>query len=591
VSVRTAWTLAAVVALAIALRLPVLDADPPPDVQYHHLTDEGQYAHNARQHVRFGAWVMDEHNDALYTAPLHTALVDRASAWLGPGLAATRLPGALAGIVTCALIVLLLGGRVAPGVALCAGLLAAAGTFMVTHSRVAFTESLQLSGVTLAVLATWRAARHPAWGAAAALGILVAPRAKLSSAPVLAVIAIQWAWRIIDARRHGAGRQSLHAAAAFAATLAAGALAALPFAAPHLEAIRDTLGAMARLAVAGAHPVLERGLWYGFRDDPGGARSLGGLFAQEPALVLGTAWLAAAAWLGRRVPGDRFLVGSCWVWIGVLLAALATHPWLSPDRRYLLLVPPLGILLSLAAFARREEAGAQAMEPGRWRFVAAWLTLALGLAIYLRPLLIEAFDRVGPRLAIGAEAGLSHRGALALGWMLAAGIAALLVAVPGPRSALRPAAWPARALVAWALAGGLLHAAVSLARPSFSIRDASRAIGEVVRRTPGWPHVALGSTAETLALENDLRCLVVRDWPFASIRTNLDSFARLDRAWVVAAFDGDHLVAWSEAFRPDTLPIAGRWPIRPGPRGAPRLEIRLLARDTEGSATSGHVAP
>lgn len=572
----------AVLAVALLLRLPRLGADPTPDVQYHFLTDEGQYAHNARQKALFGAWIMDEHNDALFTAPLHTFLLERAIATRGPGLASARLPGALAGALGCALIVLLLAGRTSLRAACAAGLLAATGTFLVTHARVAFTETLQLAGVTLAVLAAWRARGAPWWGAAAALGAWIALGAKLSSAPLGLVLAAQWVWRAAEVRRGSGSGDAARGFALFAAAGFAGLLAVTALAWPQMDAARDALAGMARLAGAGARPLLDRVLWFGFRDDPGGAHSLRGLFAQEPALVLGAAWLGTAAWLGRRVPGDRFLVVSAWLWAGLLFVATATHPALSPDRRDVLYVPALGLLLALAAFA---PAGRDDVPPGRphpLRILAAGATLALVTGIYLRPLLLRFADLAAAGVRFGAEPGLSHRSVLGAGWILAALLATIVLATPALRRVLRPSAGPARVLLAWALLAGLVHGGAALARPGFTIRDASRTIGARAGTMPPSRRLALGSMAETFALENDLRCLVVRDWGDSGTHTNLDALERLDPPWVIAAYEGRRLVGWSEAFRPAGA-VVDRFPVWNDRSGRPRLEIRLARRDAGAS--------
>jgi 4-amino-4-deoxy-L-arabinose transferase-like glycosyltransferase len=615
---RDALLTALLVAAAALPRLLHLDADPAAFAQYHFISDEGLYAHAARDHALFGRWVMDEHNAPLVTAPLHTLLVRAAYAGFGVGLWQTRLPGALAGILTCLLPWVLLRARFGRRAAFTAALMLAASTFTVSHHRIAYTESLQLLGVTLAVLGLWRARGNGSWGVLAAAGCAVALAAKVSSLPILAVLAVQW-----GAMLRESGPVAVHARRAARGFLLTGALlGAVVFAVfvvPHADLARAEFASAARLAVSATPAVsaLDRTLWFGFREDPDAARSPGGLFAQEPVLVGAVlVWIvagllrgsprrprggaaAAVTDAGPRHEADRgSLVIACHAWIGIALAGIATHPSFSPDRRYLLIVPPLAILLALAAFrdaAREPSAAPRSNAPGalhRLRVPAAWAVAALALSLVLRPLALSAAPGWFAALAPEAAAELSRRTLLAAAWLVSCALAAW-VWLPALRHRVRPLG-PRAALAACTLSvfGGAWHAADIVWAPRWTLRDAGRGIERATRSANG-AAVAAGTTAETLALESRLFCLVVRDWPHAGAFTNLMGLARLNPAWAIVTWTtAGRPVVGSESFALDGFREAGAWPVWTDASGGARFRAVLYARSVAPVAPeSGIPAP
>ncbi len=59
------WVVAvALLLIAGVLRFHALEADPSEAVGRVFLSDEGWWAHNARNHYLFGAWVLDDWNQA-----------------------------------------------------------------------------------------------------------------------------------------------------------------------------------------------------------------------------------------------------------------------------------------------------------------------------------------------------------------------------------------------------------------------------------------------------------------------------------------------------------------------------------------------
>ena len=72
----------AILTLAAVIRLTALEADPPPTLSSDFLSDESWWAHNARNHALFGSWRLDDFNQGLFAAPLHT-LFERVSFAVG----------------------------------------------------------------------------------------------------------------------------------------------------------------------------------------------------------------------------------------------------------------------------------------------------------------------------------------------------------------------------------------------------------------------------------------------------------------------------------------------------------------------------
>lgn len=577
-------------AFAAVPRLVFLDADPPPSAQFHFFSDEGQYAHNARNHALSGRWVTDDLNGPLVTAPLHTLLVRASYAVFGTGLAETRLPGAVAGVLTCLLPWWLLRARAGRRAAFTAALLLAASPFVVAQHRIGWTEPVQALAVSLAVLALDRAGRRPAWAVLAGGAAVAALAAKVASLPLLAVLAAQLAWmgRAPGPARAAAVRAALLCAAT-GAVLGGGLFAA--FALPHLPLVRAEFEAAARIATSATPPVslLDRALWFGFREDPERVRVLGGLFAAEPVLVALALWVLIARLLHPVRGGAGGPFAACVLWALVMLAGIATHPSFAPDRRYLLLVPPLALLVAFAAFPADPGEGAPgARRASAARIACAWLLAGFGLALLLRAPALDIFAAPDPAFAL-ASGGASRRTALAAAW-LAAFMAAAVVWIPAVRARLRPPP-PRIALAACALVvlGGAWQAGQAARNARWTIRDAARAIAAA---TEGPAGVVAGTTAETFALESRHLALVVRDWPHAAVFTNLERFARRPPAWAVVTWTrSGRPLAGSESFPLTDYAEAAEWRVWEDARGAPRLRTVLYARAAAAGGTDGTPAP
>src|SRR3954469_2424968 len=146
-----------ILALAAFVRLTALEADPPPTLSSDFISDETWWAHNARNHALFGSWRLDDFNQGLFAAPLHT-LFERASfAAGGVGLRQARMVSALAGLVNILLVGMLLLREDGFGAATAGMGILAVDYFMVLYDRSAFVEPLPTAFMTLSLfLATFR---------------------------------------------------------------------------------------------------------------------------------------------------------------------------------------------------------------------------------------------------------------------------------------------------------------------------------------------------------------------------------------------------------------------------------------------------
>ncbi len=580
---RREWVQLTLLAAAVLIpRLLFLDADPPSGFHFHFVNDEGAYAHNARVHALFGRWIWDDHNP-VYTASAHTFLLRSLYAVVGVGLWQTRLLSALAGALTCFLVYGFVRREASRSVAFLSTLILSVDAFFVSHNRVGFTESLQLLFITVAVFAALRSRCVPAWAAVSALSLVAALMSKPTSLPAVAVLAI---WYVTAALRtqpsseeRAALLRSVRMFAGFGAL--AVVIVGVTLVLPQWEEVRAEFGNAAAVASGGdsALPVVRRLLWYGTRYDLGGIYVLGGFFAQEWALLAGVSLLAVS----RLLRVDQRPLGSpevcCWVWLATMLASLATHHSYAPDRRYLLHVPPLAILVALAATGERaadkQEHQARPVQTSRW--IAAWLVATLAIGVYLRPLALSVLTQAASELPIGKEPGLSASVSVALGWFIASLLAAAGVTAWNRfgRSGLVRGAALAAALLSITL--GTMRLAAQARQPCFAMRDASRDLARLARTLPPGRRVAVGTTSETLGLETDLFCFMVRNWPDQRVFLNLDGLHRFRPALAIVTEGGGKRVGHPEGFSTDGMRPVRLYEFWPDSDGRPQLRTTVYA--------------
>ena len=145
-------TLAAFVILAVALLLRVinLDADPSAFISRDVITDEGWWAHNARNAILYSQWIMDDYNLGLYSAYLYNALLYFTFEVFGISFTTMRMLSALAGWFTVVLLFLLVRRESGARAALFAGALLGFSNLHIIYSRSGFAESTMVFFLALA---------------------------------------------------------------------------------------------------------------------------------------------------------------------------------------------------------------------------------------------------------------------------------------------------------------------------------------------------------------------------------------------------------------------------------------------------------
>ncbi len=518
-----------IVAVAVLPRLLFLAADPPQDFAYGWLADEGAWAHNARQHFLFGRWVLDEANPGLFAAPLYTVALEGWYRLVGLGLAETRMLSALAGVLTCVVFYAGLRARLPIGRALPPALVLAVSYLLLTHNRVGLTESLQLLCVTGMVACLFHAFRRPVLWPVAGLCFVLALLAKPSAAVMGLVLAIFWLTHWLRSRRGWPGpafawRQPLWFGAV---VLVAGAVLGLLVILPNWDAISQQMGiSLLNVYGAEAHAAARRVPllgWdaFGFVVD--------GFFVQCATLLL-PAVLFAVARLGRAVR-QRMDVEElfCWIWLGAGLLFLASQRY-QPERRFLLLLPPLAFLASAAVQVtglRLPARSALLARGGRWRALTLGALAGLVTGLYLQALVFLPRWGVMP----GDPARRSAAAALLVALAIIAG--ALAARLAAQRFPLRPMVLPAWPFIALFLISDPLRFADYLRQPQFAAATAIEQFRDFTRSLPLADRVVVGTSADGLALESRVQAFSIRYRPGPGSYLNLDGWERFNPALAV----------------------------------------------------------
>jgi 4-amino-4-deoxy-L-arabinose transferase-like glycosyltransferase len=583
---RIPWSeIARLAVLAVVVILPrvlFLDADPPWDLHIHFITDEGWWAHNARQQALFGRWIMDDHNPPLWSTPVYSFLLWLVYQVLGVGLYQTRLLSGLAGVATCFAVYGFVRHEATPRAAFVSALVLGTGYFMLSNNRVAFTESLQLAFVVIAILAALRSRAAP-------VGLLLAMLTKPSAAAAAMVIVALYAALLVGARKRPAELAiRWRAALVFGATVLLGATAiAVAFVVPNWPAVVAEFRGNLRQTIA---PSLTIGamirpfLWLGFRDEQGASRVIVGLFTQETALVVSVALLALARLLGRERRPLGELERCCWWWMGITLAFFAIQTY-NPDRRYLLLVPPLAIIMGLAAggsgAALPSPVPRPAAEPAlrlrAWRWLAAWAFAGFVGSLYLRRWALPLLTDATTGIRFGVESG---EPTVAL--LLLIGAASLLLVAPALLvwahwGALRRCAIPVSLLLGAVLAEGITRDAAYWSHLRFTLRDASREIDRLAGSLPLDRRAMVGNTADTMALETGLFSFIIRDWRTVGVQMNLDGMTRFRPGLAIVTTRDDDLLGQQECFSTAGMRVVRVFDYWPDAAGRPRLRSVVYA--------------
>ena len=150
--IRRITLVGGVLLAAFLLRVVNLDADPSALISRDVITDEGWWAHNARNAILYGQWQVDDLNQGLYSAPIYNALVYLKFEVFGISFTSLRMLSALTGWLTVVLLFLLVRREVSARAGVFASALLCFSNLHIIYSRTGFAESTMVFFLALAFL-------------------------------------------------------------------------------------------------------------------------------------------------------------------------------------------------------------------------------------------------------------------------------------------------------------------------------------------------------------------------------------------------------------------------------------------------------
>jgi 4-amino-4-deoxy-L-arabinose transferase-like glycosyltransferase len=175
----------AILAASLLFRAVYPDADPPALISRDCITDEGQWAHNARNALLFGKQQMDEYNPGLYSAYIYNALLYFSLNSFGLTLTALRLPSIILGWLTVVLLLLIVWREGGPRRSLFAAALLGFSNLHIIYSRTAFAESTLTFFLALALWLWTLKSKHPCFAFMSGAAFILMCLAKVTAIYVL----------------------------------------------------------------------------------------------------------------------------------------------------------------------------------------------------------------------------------------------------------------------------------------------------------------------------------------------------------------------------------------------------------------------
>ncbi|MEK6407607.1 MAG: glycosyltransferase family 39 protein [Acidobacteriota bacterium] len=134
----------AILGAALLLRVINLDADPSALISRDFITDEGWWAHNARNALFYGEWRIDEYNLGLYSAYLYNFLLYVTFKLFGISFTTLRMLSALCGWLTVIMLFDMARREISTRAAFFASVLLGFSNLHIVYSRTGFTESVMV---------------------------------------------------------------------------------------------------------------------------------------------------------------------------------------------------------------------------------------------------------------------------------------------------------------------------------------------------------------------------------------------------------------------------------------------------------------
>lgn len=157
---RIALTVFVILAGALLLRVINLDADPSALISRDFITDEGWWAHNARNALLRGQFRMDDYNLGFYSSPLYNYCLYVVLELFGITFITLRLLPAVSGWLTVVLVFLLIRKEINIRAALFAAVLLGFSNLHILYSRTGFVESAMVLLMSLTLLLWSLRRRH-----------------------------------------------------------------------------------------------------------------------------------------------------------------------------------------------------------------------------------------------------------------------------------------------------------------------------------------------------------------------------------------------------------------------------------------------
>jgi len=564
---RRFWLAVLLVVLGgVVLRFLWLSADAPIDMHWAILYDEGYWAHNARNRFFHGVWTRDDHNAPLILTPAWTLSLYGVYRLFGTGLAQTRLLSAIAGVLAPLVLFLGLRTRWPRREAFLPAAILLLGYFPICYSRAGLTESFQLffivSGFTLLLAAERRPALAPVAGVSFTLALLSKP----SAGTVVIVWAAGWLILRLRPRTEGEVPPDWRIPARFlAGALALFGIVLLVWALPH----RDLLANQLRMTLTKLEENAPSPLAAAARVSPFGWAAFGfernGFFLQTAVPLLAVLGLGLRRLLA--VPRRRLDPIEVYAWCWLLLGLLSMAPlFRQPDRRFLFLAPAVAIL---AGRLLAEGGLTLGWNPGTSRLRRATAGALLGgvPAFLLHPPITDLLMR---------QLHLSNNIAASLVVTGAALLVALFAVILAPRlPALR---LPGLVFVFCFLLAEPLRFGWFLRHPTFTMRDASRALGQLTADWTPDQQVIGGLLGASLSLENRLfpliRLEVATDGPPMNAGPDVPYRIGLQATSGEPGGASVRQALEDQGFRPCLTAV-----LRPAPTGRASFRVAIMARE------------
>lgn len=407
-----------VLVLAAALRVLALDADPPPSMSPDFVSDEAWWAHNARNRALFGKWVLDDFNQGIFAAPVHTALARLSFAAGGVSLKQTRLVSALSGLGTIGLAGLMLWRALGFWSGMAGMVILTFDYLMLSYDRTGFVEPVPALLMTLAATLTLGPREHLISLFLAGVVAVLALFAKANAVFFVPVPIVFLLVRRTTTRIDGEGRRALFR------KLSAYVLgSSLCFAVWFFAFIRpnwdDFVMQNNRLRsesrVSGIH-ILFNFFSIGLMGTKEGVRCSSILTASFLPVSLACVWTlhngimvwrrGLGAWAARLLDLELFGL----VWLVVLFPYFVLNNN-GADRRYYVFLIPLTVLGVHALVPRRRELMRfNARRRLRWAIpstVAGLVLSTIPPILYLRPPIVNVLQGLTKDITIGKTPGLS----------------------------------------------------------------------------------------------------------------------------------------------------------------------------------------